>query len=300
MNNISNGNPDAKERIAKKMRIREVIEANKCVRFFALPYVRVRNKLRVRNYGKSEDSKYVKSLKDIHKNESCFIIGNGPSLLAEDLDKLNSAGTPSFGVNRIFHIFPNTAWRPTYYLCLDTYLAMIELDEIKQIGDFPKFLNCDCAPIDRKPEDQIHYLCLYRKFMVNPRIIPATTMSSDVSIFSQRASTVVANAIELAVYMGFTTIYLIGVDNNYKLKRVNGKVCEDPSVKNSYFSQMKDRDVLPSIQDVDFMTGSYIVCKKLAEEHGVKIYNATRGGKLEVFERVDFDEVMEKLKQKDE
>jgi len=31
--------------------------------------------------------------------------------------------------------------------------------------------------------------------------------------------------------------------------------------------------------------------KEYADGHGIKIYNATRGGKLEVFERVNFDDL---------
>ena len=34
--------------------------------------------------------------------------------------------------------------------------------------------------------------------------------------------------------------------------------------------------------------------KLYAENHGIKIYNATRGGKLEIFERADFDLLMNK------
>ena len=34
---------------------------------------------------------------------------------------------------------------------------------------------------------------------------------------------------------------------------------------------------------------AYKIAKKYAETHGIKIYNATRGGEMEVFERVDFD-----------
>ena len=35
--------------------------------------------------------------------------------------------------------------------------------------------------------------------------------------------------------------------------------------------------------------------KKFYEGNGRKIYNATRGGKLEVFERVDFDDIIKKI-----
>ena len=35
----------------------------------------------------------------------------------------------------------------------------------------------------------------------------------------------------------------------------------------------------------------YCVVKKYAQEHGIKIQNATRGGKLEIFERVNLDDL---------
>ena len=41
--------------------------------------------------------------------------------------------------------------------------------------------------------------------------------------------------------------------------------------------------------DMAYTFSAYEVAKENAEKKGIKIYNATRGGKLEVFERVDFD-----------
>ena len=43
------------------------------------------------------------------------------------------------------------------------------------------------------------------------------------------------------------------------------------------------------IADVDMQLDGYKAAKKYAEENGIKIYNATRGGKLEIFERVEYD-----------
>ena len=45
------------------------------------------------------------------------------------------------------------------------------------------------------------------------------------------------------------------------------------------------------VYHVDLIMKGYICAKRFCDEHGIKIYNATRGGKLEVFPRVDFDEV---------
>ena len=42
------------------------------------------------------------------------------------------------------------------------------------------------------------------------------------------------------------------------------------------------------------VTKAYISAKRYADEHDIKIYNTTRGGKLEVFERLEFDKVLVK------
>lgn len=57
------------------------------------------NTVRVLMYHGSKDSLYMKSLQNIHQGESCFVIGNGLSLTAEDLDTLYSRGTVCFAVN---------------------------------------------------------------------------------------------------------------------------------------------------------------------------------------------------------
>lgn len=42
---------------------------------------------------------------------------------------------------------------------------------------------------------------------------------------------------------------------------------------------------------VDQVTLAYQSAKQYANQHDFKIYNATRGGKLEIFERVDFNDL---------
>ncbi len=37
---------------------------------------------------------------------------------------------------------------------------------------------------------------------------------------------------------------------------------------------------------------AYMSLREYAKEHGIRVLNATRGGKLEVFERVNFDKLM--------
>ena len=80
----------------------------------------------------------IKSYKNIHKGQRCFIIGTGPSLTADDLNKLKNEVT--FGSNRIFEIFSQTDWRPTYYMNQDYKLICKYVDEIKEIKARRKFM----------------------------------------------------------------------------------------------------------------------------------------------------------------
>jgi hypothetical protein len=83
--------------------------------------------------------------------------------------------------------------------------------------------------------------------------------------------------------MGFTKIYLLGADCNYKLEKKHFIGTEND--KNEVDSKLKYLGASAMIE-------SYKVAKVYADKHGIEIYNATRGGMLEVFERVNLDDVL--------
>lgn len=267
------------------------LRANKVVRTMFIPWMELLRRIKHFAYVRSEDSEYIKSLRGKHDGARCFIIGSGPSLRPEDLDTLAKNHEICFGSNRIYKIFPRTVWRPDYYVCTDGDFLFSSVAEIKRSGDFPKLLNYDAKKYGRSPEDNIRYLCLDWKIQQDYfSRKPPEQISADPSDHISSFGTVTAVAIELAVYMGFSEIYLLGCDHNYAFKAdTEGKIHRDASVSSTYFDGAGETDSARSIQLVDFMTESYITCKRSAEESDVKIYNATRGGKLEVFERVDFD-----------
>ena len=74
---------------------------------------------------KTESNQYLKELKDKYKGKRCFIIGNGPSLTKADLEMLQNEIT--FATNKIYQIFPQTNWRPTYYGMLDEGVGMSDV-----------------------------------------------------------------------------------------------------------------------------------------------------------------------------
>ena len=94
--------------------------------------------------------------------------------------------------------------------------------------------------------------------------------------------------IEFALYMGFSEIYLIGIDHDYSFgygknhaKGITEGIHND---KNEFCTS-----------DLDVSTQKYNQYKLYAEINNVCIFNASVGGKLNVFERVNFEEVINRV-----
>ncbi len=280
-------------------KLRSVFRENKQVRILLFPGFELARRLLAFTYSHSKDADYIRSLKDSHRGESCFVIGNGPSLLPKDLDQISEAGIPSIATNRIYYIFSQTIWRPTYYMCLDPAIVAAELEKIVEKGTYQKFINYRFKPYRKNWQDNIHFLCTYSRFSIDSSKMTFESLSEDLSKYGTKTATVTANGIELAVYMGFKTIYLLGVDNKYAAQRQkDGTITIDQSMKSSYFQGMQENAALGKPIQALNSNENYEVAKNFADTHGVKIYNATRGGKLEVFERVDFDELMKNIREK--
>ena len=95
-------------------------------------------------------------------------------------------------------------------------------------------------------------------------------------------NTITYIALQICMYMGFAEIYLLGMDcsnflHHFTDNYVDGKLEMDMNTLN-----------------VERMILAYKEAKRISEEKGIKIYNATRGGMLEVFERVNFDDLFKR------
>lgn len=237
-------------------------------------------------YQKSADSKYIKSLKGTHNNERCFIIGNGPSLKAEDLDKLCEEFC--FASNRIFNIFDKTKWRPTVYLAVDSSFIDESGEELDKYELYNLFLGVGKNFDRSRFKGRVTRIFEYTKFKINKWSDCSAFISEDVSKFFSVGYTVTFTAIQLAFYMGFKEIYLLGVDFSYSVVRDKfGKIHVDNSVKDYFWGERYSSTVL----SYDASLSAYKKARDYAEANQIKIYNATRGGRLEVFEKVDFDNI---------
>ena len=261
----------------------------KAIRVLAKPYMDWKLKKNHEQYLRTPDHFYLQTLKGIHEGKRCFIIGNGPSLRASDLDMLK--GEYTFAANRIFKIFDQTDWRPDYYLSVDDkFLKEAERELFSyDLGHmFLRSAKCTIhGPINRITKIYEEQLTLkIDEFSYNDTSL---YISEDVSNHFCDARTVTVNSIQLAIYMGFKEIYLLGVDHNYSSTYdAAGKVHVDSTVQN-YFDG-KQYSGYPSAHLTHQF--AYTIAREYCDTHVITIRNATRGGKLEVFERIELDKLL--------
>ncbi len=259
------------------------VKYNKFVRLISKPYMLIKARRLLKEYIGSEYSLKMKKFNNMFFGQRCFIIGNGPSLSTEDLEKIKNE--KSFAANRIYEIFGKTDWRPDFYVATDGNFINENYETIISCGADPYFL--EYKAIRKRPvSDSIIGLCRSADFAINRWDDKTIHISEDLSRCFSDGYTVTFTSIQLAIYMGFKEIYLLGVDFNYSVVRdKNGKIHRDSSVQD-YFN---GKSYASTFQNYNSTLRAYEVAKKYCDAHDIKIYNATRGGKLEIFERVDLD-----------
>ncbi len=271
-----------------KAKIILALKHNFWVRLICYPFMTIKKENIKKNFYKSEDAKFIRSLKDTYEGKRCFIIGNGPSLTVDDLNKLKNEYC--FASNKILWLFDQTDWRPVFYTCVDKEVFCMVEEKLGQYDIKYKFCNYELK--NKKRKSDLHYVCQYLKFSLR-KDKAEPYFSEDVSKYIGASYTVTCDMIQIAAYLGFNEIYLLGVDHNYSMQYDSkGKVIVTDSKLQNYAKGIPDWG--KSIQNVNVTTKAYQVAKEYADTHGIKIYNATRGGKLEVFERVNLDDVLQK------
>jgi hypothetical protein len=146
--------------------------------------------------------KRILSYKNKHVGERCFIIGNGPSLKKMDLSPLKNEIT--FGLNRIYLLFPEMGFSTTYYVTINPNVVEQFASEIEALP-MPKFIGWQ--------KDQ--HLRLTGDMIFLPPSPVGLGFTTQLARAMPQGWTVTYTAMQIAHYMGFKNVYLIGVDHNF-------------------------------------------------------------------------------------
>ena len=226
------------------------------------------------------DISYLKllQLRAKHKNTRAFIVANGPNLQIKDLEKIQNEIT--FACNKIYLAFEQTKWRPSYYFVTDGLVYKQNYEKINEL-QLIKLFSTQMLTLAKKMKNAIYFPLSYKQ--------PARFATNALSqLYS--GSTVTYVMLEFAVYMGIKEIYIIGLDFSFELpqKEVSKELSCEGEV-NHFHKEYRKVGEKWTMPDMDHQRHSFLEAKKFCDTHGIKIYNASRESKLDVFERVDFE-----------
>ena len=241
----------------------------------------------------NENFETLSQLKNKYKGKRCFILGNGPSLNKCNLSLLKDEY--SFAVNGIFYKTDETGYKPNFYMVEDNHVVS---DNLKRINSYKceyKFFPENYQNLIASDATTVFIPMdtgFYREghpYYCKPRF------SKDVSreIFAGQSVTIMQ--LQMAYHLGFSEVYLIGMDFSYSLpESTEIEGCnytsqeDDPNhFHPDYFGKGKKWHD----PQLDRVLLNYQLCKDVFESDGRHIYNASVKGKLELFDRVDFNEL---------
>jgi hypothetical protein len=214
-------------------------------------------------------------------------MGNGPSLRKCDLNLL--AEEVTIVSNAHFLIWDELEYVPTYLTVEDVLVAEDRADDLKGLTGIIRLFPFDLRKTLGHATESRLYVRFPRHYAGSPRF------SDNLSRCAYWGGTVSFLNLQLAAYLGCNPIILIGFDHSYQVpeKRDPGYVITSTTkdvnhIHPDYFG--------PGFRwhdpNVERMERSYREARGYAEAQGIEILNATVGGELKTFKRVEFDSLV--------
>ncbi len=213
--------------------------------------------------------------RNLHAGQRCVIVCNGPSLNAMDLTVLQSEVV--IGLNKIHLGLKRFGFYPRYLVAVNALVveqsraALAAMTCIKFIGG---------RAAGHLPQDAFtHHL---------PILGPPDVFSTDIATGVREGGTVTHVALQLAYYMGFAEVILIGMDHRYDFAGTphEKRHLEGPDVNHfspDYFSGCDWQN--PDLAQSEV---SYKAARAAYEAAGRQIIDATVEGACTVFRKADF------------
>ena len=236
--------------------------------------------------------------KNRHKGQRCFVIGTGPSLKYQDISPLR--GEVTYTMSSFWKHEIVKEWQPTYYCICDP----IYFDGSQHIRNFFHSLTSRVGnslffiPLaGRAAVQEQRLLPLEHTYWValGAELGSRSVIQIDLARVIPSPMTVSQLSLMLAIYMGCSPIYLLGLDHNW---------LSQPEIAHFYpgLAGLENHpEVKPELKQHSYrfilecalmIWKGYEVLLDLANRRGIEIFNATAGGCLDVFPRRRYEDII--------
>lgn len=230
--------------------------------------------------------RWRRSLRDLrgfansHLGQRCFIIGNGPSLRQTDLMRLQ--GEVTFGLNRIYLLFDELGFATTYYVAVNTLVIEQSAEEIRRLT-MPKFLTWRSR--NWTAEDP-------KVVFLDADYTGEETFTKDLTDRVFEGGTVTYVALQLAYYMGFAEVILVGVDHRYVTTGPANLTVESQAADPNHFHpDYFGKGFRWQLPDLPASERAFRLARQTFEQDGRRVLDATIGGMLTVFPKATYTDL---------
>lgn len=216
------------------------------------------------------------------RGRRCVLVANGPSLNKMDLVFLRKQ--TCIGLNKIFLGFKKFDFYPSYYVAVNDLV-------LEQAAEHIKALNCVKFISQRNmrwvPESAFTYHLNTTR--------PPHRFCKDITLGVHEGWTVTYAALQVAYYLGFQEVVIIGMDHRYTYQGQPNETHllkgDDPNhFSTNYFSnQSWDNPDLAHSEE------SYLLARQMYEADGRRIIDATLNGACTVFEKQHYASLFEEV-----
>jgi len=224
--------------------------------------------------------KWLAEHKDAYEGARCFVIGCGPSLANVDLSLLKDEVT--FGVNGVYMI---DGFKSTFYSTISAEYWRYHVAGIKSVRCERRFIPDDMKELGSDVPTT------WLKVNRYPEPLVPESFSYDPTTVVQLGGTVIFVCLQLAYYMGFTTAILLGVDHNYDYEVVNNHI----TIRDTDTCHFRPDYSPPGRSfhyDIRHSDRAFMLANDAFSRGNRKIYNATIGTKLDIFEKIALEDVL--------
>ena len=220
-----------------------------------------------------------------------IIIGNGPSVRLNDLNKI--ANFPCLAANRFHLSYHDHNLRPLATFCIDPQVVDDHISDIQSSCMSPIYVPRQFAWRVFKKTGLKAAAIRYFPFDRGDKPLRFSTQFSH---FTGNGASVVYTAIQYAAAQQLKDIYLYGIDHNFHIKKIDGDgMVIDQGEDNHFIKGYRIPAGKWFPPDMDRIENAFRLARHECEKLGINIWNATRGGALEIFNRIDFDNACEKI-----